>query len=258
MRGQRQGACPRDGPARIIPARAGPTVLPNFCALSDADHPRSCGANCIGFPFIILWCGSSPLVRGQRVQAILTTDKFRIIPARAGPTDPDSGHARGPADHPRSCGANKFDWRDISPVIGSSPLVRGQLKDDDDARLRIRIIPARAGPTSVWNRTSIHGADHPRSCGANSVNMQMVKAVSGSSPLVRGQPMQKMPPLPRFRIIPARAGPTGPEGSQEPPPPDHPRSCGANSGPVIVSLHQRGSSPLVRGQPDPYKRLRIP
>ena len=51
------------------------------------------------------------------------------------------------------------------------------------------------------------------------------------------------------RIISARAGQTAQAPSPRPPPPDHPRACGANvdsrNGVLIVA----GSSPRVRGKP---------
>ena len=50
------------------------------------------------------------------------------------------------------------------------------------------------------------------------------------------------------RIIPARAGPTGPIAIPCRPGPDHPRSCGANVAQRAAERGSTGSSPLVRGQ----------
>ena len=52
-----------------------------------------------------------------------------------------------------------------------------------------------------------------------------------------------------LRIIPARAGPTGPTATKAATRPDHPRSCGANLFARVQISDIRGSSPLVRGQP---------
>ena len=112
----------------------------------------------------------------------------------------------------------------------------------------LRIIPARAGPTATPATSSHCAADHPRSCGANLPSCEGFQNGFGSSPLVRGQPIDLTLKTPHPRIIPARAGPTSGNGWAWCLTSDHPRSCGANpvaTGPVVGGI---GSSPLVRGQ----------
>ena len=72
----------------------------------------------------------------------------------------------------------------------------------------LRIIPARAGPTTTFKPTRRATPDHPRSCGANFLQFGNDGFDFGSSPLVRGQ--RAASPCTRAwpRIIPARAGPT--------------------------------------------------
>ena len=111
-----------------------------------------------------------------------------------------------------------------------------------------RIIPARAGPTHALSWRRGHGADHPRSCGANVCWTVPMSVPIGSSPLVRGQQTCGTRPRKRQRIIPARAGPTWPRCGTRPRRPDHPRSCGANQAIRVVVISGNGSSPLVRGQ----------
>ena len=151
-------------------------------------------------------------------------------------------------DHPRSCGANLSTISTSSLTVGSSPLVRGQPERDGHERLRIRIIPARAGPTDETEETDDRTADHPRSCGANPSVSVVVDRNRGSSPLVRGQLLGCRVLTKTSRIIPARAGPTcrGAESSLSEA--DHPRSCGANSFFRYRWFLSSGSSPLVRGQ----------
>ena len=91
--------------------------------------------------------GSSPLVRGQLDDLLCLIVGNRIIPARAGPTDPPARDEGEFADHPRSCGANMRFPLSRTSRSGSSPLVRGQQWFDEFGREIIRIIPARAGPT---------------------------------------------------------------------------------------------------------------
>ena len=172
---------------RIIPARAGPTCRSAARHCQISDHPRSCGANMAATTSGKRRGGSSPLVRGQQLTVSRHTIISRIIPARAGPTFFCAVSNAWLADHPRSCGANLQMWEVHIISFGSSPLVRGQpIVRDGDIREH-RIIPARAGPTSLPPLVIAMLADHPRSCGANSTSKHPSKTLTGSSPLVRGQ-----------------------------------------------------------------------
>ena len=133
---------------RIIPARAGPTLVTPQSVAMSADHPRSCGANAGTQNYHTSDGGSSPLVRGQHPLAVAIEDPARIIPARAGPTRRSAPAWRAPPDHPRSCGANGHAGRHGRRLAGSSPLVRGQRRRPRSPRIPARIIPARAGPTA--------------------------------------------------------------------------------------------------------------
>ena len=173
-----------------------------------ADHPRSCGANSHWQPVSFGRCGSSPLVRGQRLRHRRNRQRGRIIPARAGPTPCSNARTGKDSDHPRSCGANDDFDTIFLPVGGSSPLVRGQHREPGGCERAERIIPARAGPTvgaACWLPLA---SDHPRSCGANGTICVYDSLVCGSSPLVRGQLNASNNVQDAIRIIPARAGPT--------------------------------------------------
>ena len=152
--------------------------------------------------------GSSPLVRGQQSNGLGKTVNERIIPARAGPTITDTDTASAATDHPRSCGANAIGSVILIRTRGSSPLVRGQHERINVHDIRVRIIPARAGPTERCRAMPGDWTDHPRSCGANILCGFLVHFSSGSSPLVRGQPVHRFSSHGNLRIIPARAGPT--------------------------------------------------
>ena len=209
MRGQLDDSSAYMYMLRIIPARAGPTRRAWYPHLSPTDHPRSCGANGVGFVVVHATSGSSPLVRGQRFRTIQWRFRVRIIPARAGPTSRIRGNGMFGADHPRSCGANKSHANALLIRRGSSPLVRGQPGHFHGVQRVVRIIPARAGPTPSTPSTSLLMSDHPRSCGANASAAPAKTPDAGSSPLVRGQHGQTTIAQSRRRIIPARAGPTG-------------------------------------------------
>ena len=188
-------------------------------------------------------------MRGQRSSLRPAWPRPRIIPARAGPTSPVLRNHMTGTDHPRSCGANQSTKISHMFCLGSSPLVRGQLDDMYYHLLRERIIPARAGPTAKTFSSGPRPPDHPRSCGANRIFTREELRKAGSSPLVRGQPIDLTLKTPHPRIIPARAGPTFRAAGLDTEVTDHPRSCGANHRPCCIRRSDCGSSPLVRGQP---------
>ena len=74
----------------------------------------------------------------------------------------------------------------------------------------------------------------------------------GSSPRVRGKPVQVRPQVADGRLIPACAGKTRPSATLSPRSPAHPRVCGENA------AGAQGSSPRVRGKlrPDHHARRR--
>ena len=167
MRGQPLDHINKLVDGRIIPARAGPTRDFSATECPGTDHPRSCGANAVCDIGCKLCCGSSPLVRGQLNVFLGFFHQLRIIPARAGPTEFDDTDEIVCPDHPRSCGANARHCFRVFFTLGSSPLVRGQRHVTLKRFERVRIIPARAGPTRDFSATECPGTDHPRSCGAN-------------------------------------------------------------------------------------------
>ena len=172
---------------RIIPARAGQTVSTCIFAITDSDHPRACGANTQTLIGLTGESGSSPRVRGKLALLRVHAAGGRIIPARAGQT---IGRLKAPSwttDHPRACGANWTPGAARRNDHGSSPRVRGKPVDFRRRRLPRRIIPARAGQTTVLFSRSQVGTDHPRACGANQVEVAPFEPVSGSSPRVRGK-----------------------------------------------------------------------
>ena len=130
----------------------------------------------------------------------------RIIPARAGFTRGRSCKRRGHRDHPRSRGVYAARLRASAGEGGSSPLARGLRQGHPPHRRPDRIIPARAGFTSVPSRAGGRVRDHPRSRGVYRARANADKAARGSSPLARGLRSARTRRGGRDRIIPARAG----------------------------------------------------
>ena len=134
--------------------------------------------------------GSSPLARGKHNwdEFILTTS--RIIPARAGETGVAHGALQSGKDHPRSRGGNWKLETEFTKAVGSSPLARGKPVRFPDLVVNRRIIPARAGETSLSSNRSSQRTDHPRSRGGNSGRSYPQKEERGSSPLARGKHLE--------------------------------------------------------------------
>ena len=151
---------------RIIPARAGFTIVDYLVENRERDHPRSRGVYYATYTGSSVACGSSPLARGLPSSPPGAPSSEGIIPARAGFTP---GYASGgvlPGDHPRSRGVYDPGDRPDPVRTGSSPLARG--------------LPSQYNPVSLGTK------DHPRSRGVYHMR-------------VRRQ-------MRRGGIIPARAG----------------------------------------------------
>ena len=150
----------------------------------------------------------------------------RIIPARAGFT-PRAGlrNANG-KDHPRACGVYISRRRRGAPTLGSSPRVRGLQMLLENISDRNRIIPARAGFTTVSDIVVQTTEDHPRACGVYCDKSLSWFYSPGSSPRVRGLLRRRKNNNLIRRIIPARAGFTQRPSVDHSSWTDHPRACG--------------------------------
>ena len=113
---------------RIIPAHAGNTPGNKYYWQNNRDHPRSCGEHSPSFFAVLLWSGSSPLMRGTLFRKYRNRLSGGIIPAHAGNTASQPWNDAVMQDHPRSCGEHAYCI--IRPFFefGSSPLMRGTLE----------------------------------------------------------------------------------------------------------------------------------
>ena len=136
-------------PLRLIPARAGKTPRTLRTPRSPSAHPRACGENDLRVAPQLVAEGSSPRVRGKPVRAGQGNPHRGLIPARAGKTQDPSSSSGPPQAHPRACGENSCGGVFRGSRVGSSPRVRGKQHADYDARIRERLIPARAGKTTL-------------------------------------------------------------------------------------------------------------
>ena len=233
--------------AGVIPARAGTTRRLPCIPWRRRGHPRSCGDHPFTPRFSIPQTGSSPLVRGPRIQPPDVSLVEGVIPARAGTTSPTCRSSRHRWGHPRSCG-DHLQWSGIpAHLTGSSPLVRGPLREDGSVHGLIGVIPARAGTTLTGGSHGRPGRGHPRSCGDHPRSTAESARAAGSSPLVRGPRLLVRARWPLDGVIPARAGTTLRTSASGCASRGHPRSCGDHGSLGEHVLHYTGSSPLVRG-----------
>ena len=269
MRGKRANSIDDCVERGLIPARAGKTTSSPPTAARPSAHPRACGENAQVYNDILPTGGSSPRVRGKLSPHRYDAARVRLIPARAGKTLPGVPEYGEEPAHPRACGENGDKERTVPFGVGSSPRVRGKLREGDHAGLPARLIPARAGKTCTAASAAGFRRAHPRACGENSVSPISNAPARGSSPRVRGKPDSHGMGGVHGRLIPARAGKTveavrayynprahpracGKTASTARTracSPAHPRACGENSPGRASLVTTPGSSPRVRGKP---------
>ena len=168
-------------------------------------------------------------MRGKPKELIPWEDAHRLIPARAGKTCRVVVVANLREAHPRACGENLDPYAPETWWQGSSPRVRGKLKDLFGNAWNAGLIPARAGKTRGSSSLAYSRRAHPRACGENKVASVSQPHFKGSSPRVRGKRL----PAGTSSVL-SRA---------------HPRACGENNAVAFDWVSLAGSSPRVRGKP---------
>ena len=132
----------------------------------------------------------------------------RIIPAHAGNTVLELKTCTHTEDHPRACGEYFENGVLTAEGVGSSPRMRGMHFQTSYKRQDTRIIPAHAGNTIYHPHSQNRKRDHPRACGEYRSTACGRKVTAGSSPRMRGIPIEKYGKELQTGIIPAHAGNT--------------------------------------------------
>ena len=128
------------------------------------------------------------------------------------------------------CGEHSWSAMMAPFSMGSSPHVRGAQPIRDVFADIHGIIPACAGSTEIAGTAYMAGRDHPRMCGEHMSAKTSQWFVLGSSPHVRGAPVQHVDPDGIIGIIPACAGSTIKVEFHQSKGRDHPRMCGEHHG----------------------------
>ena len=153
---------------RLIPARAGKTILLTERKVSAWAHPRAGGENQPGCYHARVSLGSSPRGRGKLRFLCVWLTTLGLIPARAGKTLTKTPPEIVSAAHPRAGGENAGLLGSDAGTSGSSPRGRGKLTTQVVRCQADRLIPARAGKTHSTVARSVSHAAHPRAGGENS------------------------------------------------------------------------------------------
>ena len=234
---------------RLIPARAGKTMMSMTEVVMDEAHPRAGGENALSDAPSLIECGSSPRGRGKHQPRNWRKPRGGLIPARAGKTSEAVRHTHTRRAHPRAGGENQTNRNTGGGELGSSPRGRGKLDTMSRGWTCTRLIPARAGKTSSGCGPSSNAPAHPRAGGENYPDSPMGGEERGSSPRGRGKQGAHLGYLVCARLIPARAGKTLRGHSHLRDPAAHPRAGGENQLLVAFRSHSGGSSPRGRGKP---------
>ena len=211
---------------RFIPAFAGNALHRRACTAPPPVHPRVCGERRVITRQEQEAIGSSPRLRGTRLQRCTHTSLPRFIPAFAGNARPRPRRNRGGPVHPRVCGERPSTSPPMSAYIGSSPRLRGTRHELEHRQGAVRFIPAFAGNASTRSGLYQSSAVHPRVCGERAFTRVRKAWANGSSPRLRGT-LRHAARLPRAgRFIPAFAGNAVSLSRQVAVFAVHPRVCG--------------------------------
>ena len=213
----------------IIPAHAGNTQSRCGDFTCSWDHPRACGEHRTDVYRLKAKLGSSPRMRGTLIINLPLKDVDGIIPAHAGNTCHPCSACFAARDHPRACGEHRRIDSWFSPLLGSSPRMRGTLEWARDNGYSVGIIPAHAGNTHYSPVNAVHPWDHPRACGEHKSDFGLIIGELGSSPRMRGTPFHVSVRQNGNGIIPAHAGNTRKNKRLRLYSRDHPRACGEHS-----------------------------
>ncbi len=236
---------------RLIPAHAGNTWKARWPRRVRPAHPRACGEHRVPTSRRTGPGGSSPRMRGTLARVPDGDAERRLIPAHAGNTVVAAPEPGRPAAHPRACGEHICCCACPTWTGGSSPRMRGTPNENRRLTVTGRLIPAHAGNTVMRRCGMATTPAHPRACGEHRFQPLGIGAVAGSSPRMRGtrDPLQLHPDP--ARLIPAHAGNTNALARRLPASAAHPRACGEHSLTPPRRIFAPGSSPRMRGTPEP-------
>ena len=145
------------------------------------------------------------------------------------------------------CGEQLALDYDGQVFTGSSPRVRGTVRQALARPTQNRFIPACAGNSRHSLIVNFSTSVHPRVCGEQWSCNWIAESCLGSSPRVRGTGLMESTFRPCLRFIPACAGNRFVPPAIRHPAAVHPRVCGEQETAGFFIIPHTGSSPRVRG-----------
>ena len=191
--------------------------------------------------------GLSPRVRGNHCPLAGYIFIPGSIPACAGEPSRDPALRYQRAVYPRVCGGTSGAMRTRSFPAGLSPRVRGNHGAPAYVRTVRRSIPACAGEPPTQRPAARNKKVYPRVCGGTHDRLELVLAVRGLSPRVRGNRQQASTPILGVGSIPACAGEPAAGAGRIGNVQVYPRVCGGTTLTCLNDCLDEGLSPRVRG-----------
>ena len=213
---------------RITPACAGKTLRAARRQCGSPDHPRMRGEDPSLEAEAEFKRGSPPHARGRLDGEVKEPKSFRITPACAGKTRPDSGGHCCHWDHPRMRGEDGHVCHTFPHVAGSPPHARGRRHEPPSRARSTGITPACAGKTVKVRPPGL--------------------LLLGSPPHARGRHRVRRTACPAIRITPACAGKTMWSSQALMDYWDHPRMRGEDTIRAAQQHYGQGSPPHARGR----------
>ena len=187
-------------------------------------------------------------MRGKGIPSVPVCDVVGITPACAGKRYLRATRIRTTRDHPRVCGEKRVQRATPELTEGSPPRVRGKGLSQAIVSSRVRITPACAGKSYLFNMERRLQRDHPRVCGEKGALIADEAGVQGSPPRARGKVFLRFLAGEEYGITPACAGKRRCEPKRLCAGRDHPRVCGEKVVRVSETNRTGGSPPRVRGK----------
>ena len=233
-----------------IPARAGQPLVDSQNPHRPQVYPRTRGATSVMALKWALRSGLSPHARGNREHYDRVPPRERSIPARAGQPTCRCTDSRVRGVYPRTRGATLKRVHHASALRGLSPHARGNRRCAGRPSGARGSIPARAGqPESGGSRWAGQWV-YPRTRGATQLIATTNVYIEGLSPHARGNRPFRYFAIGRSRSIPARAGQPCSRRRLWNTTAVYPRTRGATSSKLMLTLSPMGLSPHARGNPE--------
>ena len=165
MRGTPRGTYARAGGVGLIPTYAGNTCGLRGWILLPWAHPHVCGEHYPVRDAEAYTVGSSPRMRGTRRHPHHQPHRKRLIPTYAGNTHSGITTIERSWAHPHVCGEHPRRALPNKSSQGSSPRMRGTLRDAALAVWDEGLIPTYAGNTAPKMLCELPLGAHPHVCG---------------------------------------------------------------------------------------------